>query len=101
MRHHDHIARRIAARRDGVIDLARVVDVGVGADRHHQLGVEPGRAHRRHQRIVDETFARITELQDAGQRRAPGREPHVLHIKADSVNRLNSTASWQSRGRVW
>ena len=62
---------------------ACVIDVGVGADGDHELGVEPGRAHRRHQRVVDETLARIIELQDAGQLRAPGRKAHVLHVKPD------------------
>ena len=101
MRHDDDVARRIDARGDRVIDLARIVDVGIGADGHDDLGVEPRRAHRRHQRVVDEALARIVELQDAGQRAAPGREAHVLDFSPISVSRLYRTASWHSRGRVW
>ena len=81
------------ARRDRVIDVARVVEIGVRADRNHHLGVQPRRAHRQHQRIVDEALARIVELQDAGQRRAPGRKAHVLDVRPISLSRLYSTAS--------
>src|SRR5712672_4838221 len=36
-RHDDDVAPRIAARRDRVVDVARIVEIGVGAHRHHHL----------------------------------------------------------------
>ena len=79
MRHDDHVARRIAARGDGVVHVGRIIQVGIGTHGDDHLGIEPRRAHRQHQRVVHHAFARIVELQDARERRAPGRETHILY----------------------
>src|SRR5262249_28036830 len=83
IRHYDDVARRIAARRDGVVNVPGILEIGVGGHRDDELGVEPRYAHGQHQRIVHHPLARIAELDDAGERGTPGREAYVLDVHAD------------------
>ena len=80
VRHDDDVARRIARASPSRDRPRRGSSRSVsGLTATTILVLSHGAPIAGHQRVVDEALARIVELQDARQRRAPGREAHVLH----------------------
>src|SRR5258708_30145509 len=45
VRHDDHVARRIAARGNGVVDVAGIIEIGIRTHRNHHLR-DPGDVYR-------------------------------------------------------
>src|SRR3984893_16138582 len=94
------VPRRIGPGCDGVIDVGGVVEISIGAYRHHQFCVEPRRPHRHHQGIVDKPLPGVIELNDARQRGAPSGKPDVFddqtHLAQPVVEHSLMTESRQS-----
>lgn len=65
-----------------MIDLRRIIDIRIGTDGNNQLGVQPWRAHRKHQRVIDVSIARAIELENAGESCSPSWKTDVVNRQA-------------------
>ena len=74
------IPARIDARRDGIVHVARIVDIDVRIHRDRHLRIAPGRAQHREQSIGDLAIRGRLHLDDHAERSAALREVHIVDL---------------------